>query len=300
VGRSVPLPSAGIGVFCSLATAAPEALVSSLRAHQQLLLCGLVMAVLVVLGTQTRPAWHLLPVYPPLCILVAGMGSTLWDRLYRLALLNRTRWLFLQQAAFILTLCGFSFSLPGSLGALLPGLLWVEDYYQARKALLQECGAQLDSQVPWYALGPPRPRVVFYGRPATEFLSKAALVGSLSTRQTPAYVLVAGAFAAQMGEHGSSVLGQRGTWRLVTYLPVGQASSEDSVPGQKRQEPMPSSWGGNGGGRGREDASACVLSWWPCSQAGRQSRHPYCKVGRCWSLTRRASEACFFSFSASR
>jgi hypothetical protein len=180
----------------------------------------------IVLSTQTRHAWYVLPIYPPLGLLVAGMGVGLWRRLFSSAVPGSTSWFFLQRTAFVTVLIWSLLPLPGYGRQLLPGLLWVEAFYQDRNTLLQEHRDQLDPQVPLYAVGVHMPGVVFYSQRAAVFLAETELA-NFSTLQTPAYILVHSSLAATLSERGFLLLGRQREWVLLAYLPMVQVRTEE-------------------------------------------------------------------------
>lgn len=206
----------------------------SLSPRLRFLLCWLVVALLVVLSTQTRHAWYLLPVYPPLCVLVAGMGVSLSRRLFVSATPHHALELVLQRTAFVAIVCWFLFLLPGYVRQLLPGLVWMEEFSHDRNTLLQDIGTLLDPTVPFYAIGPQMSGVVFYGQRPTVFLADAD-DAVLQTDLTPAYVLVPASVANRMGEGRFSLLRQHGEWSLFARSPVVQASTEEDEPTQQEE-----------------------------------------------------------------
>ncbi len=190
------------------------------------LLCWLAVSLLVVLSTQTQHAWYLLPVYPPLGILIAGMGVHLGHHLYLSATARPSPGLFLRQVAFATIIGWFLFLLPGHVRQLPLRLVWVEDFYQERNALLQELSSQLDPGVPLYTVGVQMPGVVFYSRRSAVFLAETDLA-NLYDLQPPLYVLVPSSLGGRVGEKGMSLLRQEKDWLLFAHLPVAQAALEE-------------------------------------------------------------------------
>jgi hypothetical protein len=183
-------------------------------------LCWLTIALLVTLSTQTRHSWYLLPIYPPLCVLIAGMGTKLWRYSLPAREFGFSCPLFLRRVAAGLTIGWFCFLPPGHVRWVADSLTWIEELYWDRNALLQELGELLNPDIPLCTVGLPMPGVVFYSRHPAVFLSEDDLV-TLDTSLVPVYALVpSDTLAARLAEQGFSVLGQRGTWYLMSHEPV--------------------------------------------------------------------------------
>ncbi len=193
------------------------------------LLCWLGLSLLVVLSAQTQHSWYLLPVYPPLCLLVAGSGLRLGRRLFTAVTVPPTPALFLQRQAFVGILWCFLLSLPGYINQLPQRLVWVEEFYQTRNALLQELSERLDPDVPLYAVGVQMPGVVFYSRHAAVFLAETDFA-NLLTLQIPIYALVPSPLADRLGKQRLFLVGQKQEWCLFAYLPPLQTRTEEAEP----------------------------------------------------------------------
>ena len=190
------------------------------------LFCWLVGSLLLVLSTRTQHAWYLLPVYPPLCIFIAGMGVRLGYLLYSSPIVRSSPGLFLRQAAFAAVLGWFLCLFPDHVRRLPVQLVWVDDFYQGRNILLQELSHQPDPGVPLYAVGVQMPGVVFYSRRATTFLSEAELA-NLPEFAPPLYALAPAYLGDRLGEKGLSLLRQERDWLLFAHLPVEQTALEE-------------------------------------------------------------------------
>lgn len=200
---------------------------SSLPPAFRFVLCWLTVTLLVTLSTQTRHTWYLLPVYPPLCLLIAGMGVSVWRSPVPMAGIRRRCPALLRRAAVGVVAGWFCFLLPGHVRWIADSLNWIEEMYLDRNALLQEVGPTLDPDVPLYAAGSPMPGVVFYSRHPAVFLAEEELT-ALETPFTPLYALVpAGPLVERMSALGFSVVGQKGDWYLLSYAPVIEADAEE-------------------------------------------------------------------------
>jgi 4-amino-4-deoxy-L-arabinose transferase-like glycosyltransferase len=190
------------------------------------LFCWLAGNLLIVLSTRTQHAWYLLPVYPPLCIFIAGMGGRLASLLYLSPAVRSSPGLLLRRVTSAAAIGWFLCTLPDHVKRLAVQLVWVDDFYQERNTLLQELSHQPDPEVPLYAVGVQMPGVVFYSRRATVFLSEVELV-SLSDLAPPLYALAPAHLGERLGEKGMSVLRQERDWLLFAYLPVEQAALDE-------------------------------------------------------------------------
>lgn len=189
-------------------------------------ICWLVTALIVVFSTQTRHSWYLLPVYPPLCVFVVGVGASVWR--YSAALVGpRPAVVLLQRAVMGIIVGWFLLLLPSHVRWVSHSLVWMEDFYQDRNAFLQEVRETLDPSVPLYVVGPAMPGVVFYSQRPAVFLSTDDL-NTLERDLVPAYALVpSDALVERMGEAGFTVLGHRGDWFLLANVPVVQAGVDE-------------------------------------------------------------------------
>lgn len=200
---------------------------SSLPLAFRFVLCWLTMTLLVTLGTQTRHSWYLLPVYPPLCLLIAGMEVSVWRSSVPLAGLHWCCPVLLRRVAVGIVTGWCCFLLPGHVRWIADSLNWIEEMYLDRNALLQEVGATLDLSVPLVTVGSPMPGVVFYSRHPAVFLPEEELT-AMEAPFTPLYALVpAGPLVERMSERGFSLLGQRGYWCLLSYVPLIEADAEE-------------------------------------------------------------------------
>ncbi|MCS6926853.1 MAG: glycosyltransferase family 39 protein [Candidatus Binatia bacterium] len=189
-------------------------------------LCWLTLALCVTLSPQTRHSWYLLPVYPPLCLFLVGVGMNVWRSSVPVAGLSWRCPRLFRRAAVGVMLLWCLLLLPGHVRWIADSLNWIEDIYVDRNALLQEVRSSLDPNVPLYAVGSPMPGVVFYGHHPAVFLAEEELE-TIEASVTPLYTLVpVGPLVERMSARGFTLVGQRGTWCLLSYVPVIEAEAE--------------------------------------------------------------------------
>jgi 4-amino-4-deoxy-L-arabinose transferase-like glycosyltransferase len=208
---------------------------SSLPPAFRFVLCWLTVALLAPFGTQTRHSWYLLPVYPPFCLLIAGMGVSVWRSSVPLLGLHWRCSMLLRRAAVGIVTGWCCFLLPGHVHRIADSLNWIEETYLDRNTLLQEIGATLDPSVPLYVVGSPMPGVVFYSHHPVVFLPQEELT-AIEAPFTPLYVLVpVGPLVERMSARGFSLVGQKGYWCLLSYVPVIEADAEEqeSIGGEE-------------------------------------------------------------------
>lgn len=176
------------------------------------LACWLAVTVGAVASTQTRHAWYLLPIYPPVCVAVAALGVRLWQTR------GTHAWrpwasLMLRRTAVTAVVGWVILTLPQYARSIAPDFLWVEEAYRDRNIMLQEMRETLDVTTPLHVIGPLMPGAVFYSRQPVVFVPDST-VAMLVSDSLPAYVLALTALYPDLTEYGFSVVGEKGAWSL--------------------------------------------------------------------------------------
>ena len=187
------------------------------------LTCWLVVTLGAVTSTQTRHAWYLLPVYPPLCVAVTALGVRLWHhqdpRAWR-----PWAFLFLRRTVVLLLVSWVALALPQYARSIAPDFIWIEEEYRDRNNLLQEARETLDAATPLHVVGPLMPGAVFYSRHPVVFVPDSA-VAMLLSETMPAYVLAVTALSPHLDTSGFTLVRAQGTWSLWRRESLGKAGT---------------------------------------------------------------------------